>query len=108
MLESADIVMRIEGDPALVPPDPGGVLGMAIREAVTNVVRHAEATECTVTIQRIARGASVVITDNGRGGSFAEGVGLKGMRARLNAAGGTLEIGPQPRGMRLIARVPVA
>lgn len=108
MLESADIAMRIEGDPKLVPSGPGGVLGMAIREAVTNVVRHAEATECTVAIQRMAQGASVVITDNGRGGSFAEGVGLKGMRARLSAAGGTLEIVPQPRGTRLIARVPVA
>ena len=108
MLESADIAMRIEGDPKLVPSGPGGVLGMAIREAVTNVVRHAEATECTVAIQRMAQGASVVITDNGRGGSFAEGVGLKGMRARLSAAGGTLAIVPQPRGTRLIARVPVA
>ena len=108
MLESADIAMRIEGDPKLVPSGPGGVLGMAIREAVTNVVRHAEATECTVAIQRMAQGASVVITDNGRGGSFAEGVGLKGMRARLSAAGGTREIVPQPRGTRLIARVPVA
>ncbi|MGB3796219.1 MAG: sensor histidine kinase [Alteraurantiacibacter sp.] len=107
MLESADITMRIEGDPALVPCGPGGVLGMAIREAVTNVVRHAEATDCTIAIQRMAQCASVVITDTGRGGSFAEGVGLKGMRARLSAAGGTLEIMPQPCGTRLVARVPV-
>ena len=107
MLESADITMRIEGDPALVPCGPGGVLGMAIREAVTNVVRHAEATDCTIAIQRMAQCASVVITDNGRGGSFAEGVGLKGMRARMSAAGGTLEIVPQPCGTSLVARVPV-
>lgn len=107
MLESADIAIRIEGDPALVPSGPGGVLGMALREAVTNVVRHAEATECTVAIRVVTQGASVAIMDNGCGGSFVEGGGLKGMRGRLSAAGGTLEIVPQPRGTRLVARVPV-
>ena len=108
MLESADIALRVEGDPALVPSGPGGVLGMALREAVTNVVRHAEASECTVAIRRVADAVSVAITDNGCGGSFVEGGGLRGMRARLSAAGGTLEIAPQSRGTRLIARVPIA
>lgn len=108
MLESADIAIRVEGDPSLVPSGPGGVLGMALREAVTNVVRHADASECTVAIRRMADGASVAITDNGSGGSFVEGGGLGGMRARLSAAGGTLEIVTLSRGTRLVARVPVA
>ena len=107
MLDSADIVFQIEGDPSGVPPELAGVLGMALREAVTNVVRHAEATECTLAITRQSRKLMVEVADNGRGGSFREGGGLLGMRTRLIAAGGSLDVRSSADGTRLVARVPV-
>ena len=107
MLGSADIAFRIEGDPASVPPELAGVLGMALREAVTNVVRHAEATECMITIAPQSGEVEVKIADDGRGGSFREGGGLSGMRTRLIAAGGSLDVRSSFDGTCLVARVPI-
>jgi two-component system sensor histidine kinase DesK len=68
-------------------------LAFAIREAVTNVIRHARATRCAVRL-RLDANASVLrleIRDNGRGGADPEGSGLTGMRARVVALGGRVE-----------------
>ena len=107
MLESADIGFAVEGDPSGVPPELAGVFGMALREAVTNVVRHAEATKCTLAITRQSGEVSVEVANNGRGGSFREGGGLSGMRARLVAAGGSLDVCSSTDGTCLVARVPI-
>tara|TARA_B100000678_G_scaffold279069_1_gene274413 strand:- start:948 stop:2054 length:1107 start_codon:yes stop_codon:yes gene_type:complete len=107
MLDSADIAFRIEGDPSTVPPELAGVLGMALREAVTNVVRHAEARECAIAIAPQSGEVRVEVRDNGRGGSFREGSGLSGMRARLIAAGGSLDVCSSTDGTCLVARVPI-
>jgi len=84
----------------------GAVLAMTLREAVTNVIRHAAATRCAIEIAATAGGAQLCVTDNGRGGSFREGNGLTGMRQRLAAAGGTLSIHSGPGGTRLVADLP--
>ncbi len=69
--------------------------GWVLREAVTNVVRHAQAHTCCVEIDD----EILVISDNGRGrGGAPEGNGLTGMRRRVEAAGGELWIGPGERG----------
>ena len=107
MLESADIAFRIEGDPSGVSPELAGILGMVLREAVTNVVRHAEATECTVAITPQSGEVWVEVADNGHGGSFREGGGLSGMRTRLIAAGGSLDVRSSTDGTCLVARVPI-
>ncbi|EMF64522.1 sensor histidine kinase, two-component system, partial [Cutibacterium acnes FZ1/2/0] len=61
------------------------VRGWVLREAVTNVVRHAQAHTCCVEIDD----EILVISDNGRGrGGAPEGNGLTGMRRRVEAAGG--------------------
>ena len=71
------------------------VRGWVLREAVTNVVRHAQAHTCCVEIDD----EILVISDNGRGrGGAPEGNGLTGMRRRVEAAGGELWIGPGERG----------
>ncbi|MGO1465889.1 MAG: ATP-binding protein, partial [Candidatus Corynebacterium faecigallinarum] len=64
-----------------------------IREAVTNVVRHAEASRCEVTMS----GDRVRVVDDGVGfegaaGGAADGEGLAGLRARVEDAGGTLTL----------------
>ena len=59
--------------------------GLALREAVTNVVRHAQARQCSVRLQRQNNLATLEIADNGRGADGPEGNGLRGMRERLEA-----------------------
>jgi two-component system sensor histidine kinase DesK len=105
-LEAAGIGIRLEGDPAEVPPDAGAVLAMTLREAVTNVIRHAGATLCSIEIAATANGAQLSVSDDGRGGSFREGNGLTGMRQRLAAAGGTLAVQSGPGGTRIVADLP--
>ena len=77
------------------------VRGWVLREAVTNVVRHAQSHTCLIEV-----GDEILaISDDGRGRSNApEGNGLTGMRRRVEAAGGELWIGPGERdhGTRII------
>ncbi len=70
------------------------VFGFVLREAVTNVVRHARATRCTVTVTP----RSVEIVDNGRGSAADAGNGLAGLAERVAAVGGRLISGPAPGG----------
>ncbi|POM26633.1 Sensor histidine kinase DesK [Actinomadura rubteroloni] len=74
------------------------LFGWVVREGLTNVVRHARASRCTITLSA----AHVEIHDDGRGGTPSSGSGLAGLRERVAAAGGRIEAGPaRPRGWRL-------
>ncbi|MFE4515329.1 sensor histidine kinase [Kitasatospora sp. NPDC056783] len=114
--------VRLEAAPELVDSWPSladeesGALAWALREAVTNVVRHGEgATVCTVTADEHweangERYAVLEVTDNGRGpGKSQPGNGLSGLEERLALVGGRLETGPGERGkgFRLRASVPL-
>lgn len=98
-------LLRASGVEAEVPTAIGALtgdrqelFGWAVREGVTNVVRHARATRCVVTVS--ANG--VEIYDDGIGGTQSFGSGLAGLRERAAALGGTVEVGPvSPRGWRL-------
>jgi two-component system sensor histidine kinase DesK len=86
------------------------VLALALREAVTNVVRHAGATRCTLALAMEEGSAVLRVLDNGaglRGGSEVRaGNGLSGMRERVAAAGGRLSISVDD-GLRLELRIPI-
>ncbi|MEV7938502.1 MULTISPECIES: histidine kinase [unclassified Kitasatospora] len=114
--------VRLEAAPELADTWPGladeeaGALAWALREAVTNIVRHGEgATVCTVTADESWEGggeryAVLEIADNGRGpGKSQPGNGLSGLEERLALVGGRLEAGPgeRGRGFRLRAFVPL-
>jgi two-component system sensor histidine kinase DesK len=94
-LESAGVVLVRDGDPMLVARTLDaareGALALALREAVTNVVRHARASRCEVVFFDDGRSYGVAITDDGRGGQGRPGHGLAGMRARVEALGGRLD-----------------
>jgi two-component system sensor histidine kinase DesK len=66
-------------------------LALALREAITNVARHARATTCRVGIHRENRELKLVIADDGVGGKSREGNGLAGIRERVTALGGRLD-----------------
>lgn len=88
-LAAAGVELTVHRDPALVlTPSAETTLGLALREAVTNVVRHAHARTCTVTLRHLDRRVVLEVTDDGVGGGAVEGTGLTGMRERIAALGG--------------------
>lgn len=105
-LQAAQIRCEIVGEDLAERAANGAVLAMALREAVTNVIRHAGAAHCRILLGEEDGGVSVTIIDDGQGGRFREGAGLTGMRARLAAAGGRLSIHVDGSGTRIAAAIP--
>ncbi|TWI69185.1 histidine kinase/DNA gyrase B/HSP90-like ATPase [Pseudoduganella lurida] len=83
-----------------------------LQEALSNVLRHAAASEVHVTLARAPEGAALTVRDNGIGLPPARerrGQGLAGIADRVAAAGGRLRLDSQPgEGTSLCATVPVA
>ena len=73
-------------------PSVETVLALALRESVTNVVRHARAGTCRVVVAYDEGLVRLVVDDDGVGMESQSGSGLRGMRERVVAAGGTLDI----------------
>ncbi|MGJ5891012.1 histidine kinase [Streptomyces sp. V2] len=113
-LTAAGVEVRLPADVPLdgVSEDSESALAWALREAVTNVVRHSGAGRCAVDLVRrqTLDGPllELAVEDNGSGGSpGTPGNGLTGLTERLEKAGGTLETTCTKHGFRLVARVPV-
>jgi two-component system sensor histidine kinase DesK len=106
-LETAGITVDCEFDQLPLTPAQETVLALALREAVTNVVRHAQAQQCKVRLQREKDVCTLEIADNGRGVDSPEGNGLRGMRERLEAIGGSLQRQTKA-GTRLVIHLPLA
>jgi two-component system sensor histidine kinase DesK len=82
------------------------VLCLAVREAVTNIVRHAQATHCRMRFTTSVDGYhSLLITDDGPHPKLQEGNGLRGMRERVQSLGGRLSITTDP-GVTLLIELP--
>ena len=84
-------------------------LAMTVREAATNIQRHARAQRAEASFEREGGDAVLRIVDDGRGGAIVPGNGLSGMRERIEGLRGRLRIeGGQQGGTRLEVRVPLA
>ena len=90
-LESAGVKLEYFTQPVELDPARETVLALALREAVTNVVRHAGAQVCRITLEQTAEETRLEVSDDGRGGSAPEGMGLASMRERVQGLGGSLE-----------------
>jgi two-component system, NarL family, sensor histidine kinase DesK len=110
MLESGGVKLDYETPKeSALPPDIETIFALTIREAVTNIQRHARATHARVSLAVVAHEARLVVEDDGCGGAIAPGNGLTGMRERLRALDGDLVIASERgRGTRLEARVALA
>jgi two-component system sensor histidine kinase DesK len=97
MLESSHVHLKYGALPADVPESVEGSLALVLREAVTNMARHAEASRAQVDIRKEDGMLHMIIADNGRGGVREDGNGLRGMRERIGALDGRLQI-QSPRG----------
>jgi two-component system sensor histidine kinase DesK len=93
--------------PALTPAQENA-LAQAVLEAGTNIVRHANASRASISILCRQSRVTIEVDDNGRGGTLAAGHGLTGMRERLTALSGELQLHTLEPGTRLIAALPLA
>jgi len=111
ILAAAGIAYRHEGEVGALPPAVEAVLAWAVREGVTNAVKHSRARHCTVRVTREGGYAGVEVCDDGTGagtGSCADGPGaltsgeggsgLPGLAERAAAEGGHCKAGPRPSG----------
>ncbi|WP_170970845.1 sensor histidine kinase [Paenibacillus terrae] len=83
-----------------------------LQEALTNVIRHAQASRVDITVSDHTGKLTMIVTDNG-GWTGADqnysGFGLSGIKARCERAGGSLKIlTAEPHGMKLVIQVPMA
>lgn len=96
-LEAANIGFEMLGDWDVdLAPSVEHVLALGLREAVTNVLRHAGAGTVEARIDSQDGGVSLRVTDDGIGPGQGPGSGIQGMRERVVAAGGTLTFGVAP------------
>ena len=108
MLESSQVQLDYGAPPDESPPEVERGLALVLREAVTNIARHAQAARVGIEFAREAKIVQLCVADDGRGGVAADGNGLAGMRDRVRALGGTLSVeSPRNGGTRLLVRIPV-
>jgi two-component system, NarL family, sensor histidine kinase DesK len=90
-LETAGLTVQCDAATTVkLPAVQESVLSLAVREAVTNVVRHARARTCRMRLEQENGSCRLEIQDDGLGSSNGEGNGLRGMRERVEMLGGTL------------------
>jgi two-component system, NarL family, sensor histidine kinase DesK len=107
-LLSADVKLTTTLTPVNLSSRQANVLCLALREAVTNIVRHAHATVCHVALLEQDRTIHFTIEDNGLGGQIREGNGLRGMRDRLQSIGGVMMLtGSESGGTSLELTLPL-
>lgn len=89
LLESSAVALDYDPPPPL-SPDIERPLALVLREAATNIARHARASRAEVRFVRDGGQLRMRIADDGRGGVAVEGNGIAGMRERVRALGGQL------------------
>jgi two-component system sensor histidine kinase DesK len=89
-LSTAGVRLETDIAPRKLPPAQEAVLCLALREAVTNIVRHAGARNCRLIVGCTDSSCTLSISDDGRGGNAPFGSGLSGMRERVDVLGGSL------------------
>ena len=105
--------VHVEGESGPVSPGVDISAYRIVQEALTNVLKHADAARATVRVQHREGGLEIEVTDDGaaqargNGQGPGQGQGLTGMRERVALYGGSLEAGPAAAGgWRLLARLP--
>lgn len=107
------VCLESTGDERRLGPDVETAVYRVIQEALTNIVRHAQATEATISLDYQRERLRLVVTDNGGGfpdvAAQGMGLGLLGMRERITAVDGTLRIQSLPgAGSTLQIEVPLS
>ena len=104
-LKWASVAFDMHADAVDLPPRQETALALALREGVTNIVRHSGATHARAELKRDSLGVTFTLTDDGSGGGAA-GNGLAGIRERIERLDGTFER-TYSDGTTLTVRLPV-
>ena len=104
--EAGGVGLAVDRAPFDLSADREVVLAMCLREAVTNVVRHASASRCLVRLGMEGWRIRLTVENDGRAGAIHEGAGLTGMRERVEQAGGEMKI-ETAHGVSLTVWIPV-
>jgi two-component system sensor histidine kinase DesK len=108
LLESNGVQLDYALADIALPVEIETVLAMTVREAVTNIQRHACATQARIALESMQSKLTLRIEDNGRGGAIVPGNGLCGMRERLSTIGAQLSIESQRgHGTKLLVGMPM-
>src|SRR5215470_13203989 len=91
-LDAAGVTLTCKSKPPSLSVAEETVLALAVREAVTNIVRHAQASQCRMQFVSENGRTSLTVEDDGRGNIRQEGNGLRGMRERIEGLGGHFSI----------------
>jgi two-component system sensor histidine kinase DesK len=111
-LDAAGVTLVAESSQtptAALSPQEETALALVLREAVTNIVRHARASTCRLRFITEAGHRRLVVEDDGQHAVAREGNGLRGMRERVESLGGhfSMERGiTHDRGTRLVVELP--
>lgn len=113
VLAAAGIELEVKQTAEHIPRAADGALAYAVREGVSNVLRHSHARRCRITISEANDGVRFEMFDDGVGSrdgraeSNGSGHGLRGLRERMAKLGGTLDAGAVPGGgFRIAASLP--
>jgi len=124
VLSAANVSLKIVGNVPDLNGQKSNIIGMTIREAMTNIARHSMATHAVLTFREQAGEITVVVEDNGHSNSretfqsdenetqlpdenIVEGAGLSGVRDRITSLGGRVKI-ERDAGVRITLYVPQA
>jgi two-component system sensor histidine kinase DesK len=110
-LDAAGVTLTVDSDPAAssvthLSAAEETALSLALREAITNIVRHARATTCRLRFITQDNRRRLVVEDNGEHAISREGNGLRGMRERIESLGGRLSL-ERDNGTRLLIELPL-
>jgi two-component system sensor histidine kinase DesK len=111
-LEAAGIECRIDNSFTTTDASIEAALGWAVREGVTNVIRHSGASSCRIALRESGGSAGLTISDNGMSEAEVQrsgraGTGIAGLTERIAALGGSVTAGrPADGGFRLVVEIP--
>jgi signal transduction histidine kinase len=101
--------VRVVGDVGRFNPSIESTAWFIACEAISNAQKHAEAASIRVSLRTFADVLHMEITDDGRGGANPKGSGLRGIRDRADASGGTLRVeSPTAQGTTVTVSLPCA
>jgi len=102
LLEAADVTCDVQIALSDADASRDAVLAAVLRELCTNVARHARARRCEITVSEDSDGTTLRVADDGLGGIAVAGEGLRGVKERVHAVGGSLRIETVPHDGRKV------
>jgi signal transduction histidine kinase len=110
LLESAGVTAKLVHGSAAekLSPPVQQLCFQIVRETLSNVIRHAHATSVQITLEKIETVARVWVVDDGCGiaASHSDGIGLAGVRERLELMGGSLTVDSRAGRTAVVAEIP--